>query len=201
MTSSNTSSNLTAHAPHRFPWWLAPLLTSPARRLLDNPDTMLGNLVQPGHVVLEIGPGNGYFSVPIARALGPNGTLIAVDVEPRLLKMLSRRLTRRNLQHCLVPRLTQNVEQELDDLAGTVDRVVAINVIHELPKPRDTILALAAALKIGGQFLLIEPPGHVSRELFQAELAWAEEAELRPFPMHAPGRSRQLAVRFQKGSA
>ena len=183
---------------HRFPWWLAPLLTNPVRRLLDNPEALLGDLVQPVHVVLELGPANGFYSVPIARALGESGKLIAVDIEPRLLKMLEKRLQQRGLAGCLVPRLTENVELELADLAGTVDRIVAANVVHELPKPRETLLALAATLKDNGQFLLVEPPGHVSRELFETELTWLGEAGLQPFTAEAKPRTRLMCARLQK---
>jgi cyclopropane fatty-acyl-phospholipid synthase-like methyltransferase len=197
---SNPSTMPMSHKPHRFPWWLAPLLTNPVRRLLDNPETLLGDLVQPGHVVLELGPANGFYSVPIARALGESGKLIAVDIEPHLLKMLAKRLKQRGLADCLVPRLTQNVELELADLTGTADRIVAANVIHELPKPRETLFALAATLKDGGQFLLVEPPGHVSRERFETELRWLQEAGLRAFAPELTARTRRMCARLQKST-
>jgi len=176
------------------------LLTNPVRRLLDNPETLLEGFVQPGHVVLELGPANGFYSVPIARALGESGKLVAIDIEPRLLNMLAKRLKQRGLAHCLVQRLSENVELELADLAGTVDRIVAANVVHELPKPRETLLALAATLKDDGQFLLVEPPGHVSREQFATELRWLQEAGLRPLAPELTPRTRRMCARLEKST-
>ncbi len=178
MAEIRDSEVLSTHSPHRYPWWLAFLLTSPIRRAVENPRDTLQNTISAGQVVLELGPANGFYSVPIAESLGPQGKLIAVDVQPQMLRMLARRLRRRGLEARLAQRLTEHVEQELGDLRGTVDVVVAINVIHELPKPRETIHALAQTLRAGGEFLLVEPRGHVRRELFEAELAWAHEAGL-----------------------
>ena len=180
MTAINAPDALHSHKPHRYPWWLAFMLTSPARRLIENSSLVLGDIVRPGQTVLELGPGNGYFSVPIAEALGPDGKLIAIDIQPQMLRMLARRLRKRGLDRRLVTRQTDHVEAQLGDLSNTVDLVVAINVIHELPKPRETILALGNALRENGQFLLVEPKGHVSAAFHEAELGWARESGLCP---------------------
>jgi tRNA A58 N-methylase Trm61 len=193
MNSINSLEPLASHKPHRYPWWLAFVLTSPVRRLIEDPAIVLGDFVRPGHTVLELGPANGYYSVPIARTLGATGKLIAVDVQPQMLRMLSRRLKGKELDRCLVTRLSEHVETDLGELANAVDRVVAINVIHELPKPRETLFALAETLREDGQMLLVEPRGHVSKSLYEAELAWAREAglELVAAPdMPNPGRMR-----------
>jgi ubiquinone/menaquinone biosynthesis C-methylase UbiE len=148
------------------------------RRLFDNPADMLGNLVRPGLTVLELGPGNGYFSVPIAEALKGSGQLIAVDAQPQMLRLMSRRLQHRGLAGTLVTRLTRAVDEELTDLADSVDLVVAINVVHELPKPRETLVALARTLRVGARLLLAEPRGHVSLAHFETEQQWLLEAGL-----------------------
>ena len=200
MTSTDAFDVLASHKPHRYPWWLAFLLTSPMRRWIDEPSIILGDLVQTGQTVLELGPANGYFSVPIAEALGPDGKLIAVDIQPQMLQMLSKRLKVRGLERCLVTRLTKIVEEQLADLSNSVNLIVAINVIHELPKPRETIFALAEALKEGGQFLLVEPRRHVSHLLYEAELAWAREAGLQSVANQDAARSKGFRARLQKVS-
>ncbi len=194
MNSNNNLDPFASHKAHRYPWWLAFMLTSPVRRLIEDPGVILGDLVQPGQTILELGPANGYYSVPIAEALGPTGKLIAVDIQPQMLRMLSRRLKGKSLDRCLVTRLTEHVETELSDLANSVDRIVAINVIHELPKPRETLFALAETLREDGQMLLVEPKGHVSQSLYQAELEWAREAGLElAAPSERPNSGRMRA--------
>jgi SAM-dependent methyltransferase len=184
MTQTSDPSTASDQRHHRFPWWLAFLLTSPLRRLFDDPDDTLGAVVQPGQVVLELGPGNGYFSLPIAKAVGPTGKLVAVDVQPQMLGMLSRRLRRHGLSERVVLRQVRCVEEELHDLRASIDLAVCINVVHELPHPRAAIHAVGATLRPGGRMLIVEPRGHVSQKLFLSELAFAEEAglELSPEP-------------------
>jgi len=49
------------------PWWLAYTFDNPFRRLFQNPDRILGNDAKPGHTVLDIGCGLGYFTLAMAR--------------------------------------------------------------------------------------------------------------------------------------
>lgn len=165
---------------HRFPWWAAALLTCPLRRLVEDPKGTLRGLVKPGQVVLEVGPGNGFYSTHIAATLRNAGKLIAVDVQPQMLQMLTRRLQRRGLDSVLTTRLSGSNTLGLDDLRGAVDLVVVINVMHELPDPRTALVELSKVLRDNGQLLLVEPRGHVSRQWFQTELDYAREAGLLP---------------------
>ncbi len=197
MSSTSTYDLLASRKPHRYPWWAAFLLTSPVRRLIENPNVVLRNLVQPGQTILELGPANGYYSVPIAQAIGPAGKLIAVNIQPQMLRMLSRRLKAKGLDQCLVTRLSEHVEADLADLSDSVDLVAAINVMHELPKPRETLLALAQVLREGGLLLLVEPRGHISQSFYEAELTWASEAGLQPVvePEMAPSNRFRACLR------
>jgi ubiquinone/menaquinone biosynthesis C-methylase UbiE len=162
-------------APHRFPWWLAFVLTCPLRRLIEDPDETLRGLVKPGQRVLEIGPGNGFYSQIIAATVGVQGRLIAVDAQPQMLKMLSRRLQRLGLSDRLETRLARSPGLGLDDLGNTMDLAVLINVLHEIADQRDVLREGFAALRPGGRLLLVEPRGHVSQSQYLAELALLQE--------------------------
>jgi ubiquinone/menaquinone biosynthesis C-methylase UbiE len=71
---------------HRIcPWWLGYILASPLRRLLQDPAALLKPYVREGMTVLEPGPGMGFFTVELARHVGPSGRVIAVDVQPRMI--------------------------------------------------------------------------------------------------------------------
>jgi hypothetical protein len=58
---------------HRVcPWWLGYVLASPLRGLLENPNQIVEPYVREGMTVLEPGPGMGFFTLPLARLVGPN---------------------------------------------------------------------------------------------------------------------------------
>ena len=71
---------------HRVcPWWLGYLLASPLRRLMQDPVKVVAPYVREGMTVLEPGPGMGFFTLELARLVGPSGRVVAVDIQPRML--------------------------------------------------------------------------------------------------------------------
>jgi len=76
---------------HVCPWWLGPLLASPVRKLVQDPARILAPHVREGMTVLEPGPGMGFFTIELARRVGPRGRVIAVELQPRMLAGLRRR--------------------------------------------------------------------------------------------------------------
>jgi ubiquinone/menaquinone biosynthesis C-methylase UbiE len=166
------------HRPHVVPWWLGPLLASPIRRLLENPERLVAPLVRPGDKVLEVGPGMGFFTLPLARAVGEQGRVVCVDVQPRMLQGLSRRLEKRGLAGRVVVRQCGKDALGVGDLDGTMDLVLAIHVVHEMHAPGVALQEMARALRSGGRLLLVEPAGHCPERVFRAELDWAARAGL-----------------------
>jgi len=65
------------------PWWLGYVLASPLRRLFLDPVKLLSPYVQAGMTVLEPGPGMGFFTLELARLVGPAGRVVAVDIQPK----------------------------------------------------------------------------------------------------------------------
>ena len=73
-------------AEHRVcPSWAGYLLASPVRKLLQNPTRILEPYVRAGMNVLEPGPGMGFFTLELARLVGPEGRVVAVDVQPAMI--------------------------------------------------------------------------------------------------------------------
>ena len=84
-------------ASHRVcPWWLGYFLVSPLRRLVEDPEKIVGPYVSEGMTVLEPGPGMGFFTLEMARRVGSSGRIIAVDLQPRMIASLKRRAARRS---------------------------------------------------------------------------------------------------------
>jgi len=162
---------------HRVcPWWLGYLLASPIRRLLQDPAKVVAPFVREGMTVLEPGPGMGFFTLEIARLVGPSGRVVAVDVQPRMLSSLKRRAARAGLLERVDARLAAPDSLRIADLAGAVDFTLAFALVHELPAVESFFVEVANASKSGAGLLFAEPTGHVTPADFEAELEAAIHA-------------------------
>ena len=161
------------------PWWLGYLLASPLRRWFDDPARMLAPYVRDSMTVLEPGPGMGFFTLELARLVGPSGRVVAPEIQPRMIAGLKRRAARAGLADRVEARKVSPDSLGVDDLAGRVDFALVYAVVHEIPDPARFFKETAAALKPGGSLLLAEPSGHVKPADFDAELALAGEAGLK----------------------
>lgn len=182
---------------HRVcPWWLGYFLISPLRRLQVNPAKLLSLWVRQGMTVLEPGPGMGFFTLPLARLVGPRGRVIAVDVQPKMIRKLKRRLAKAGLEERVDARLVSADSLAISDLAGKVDFLLAFAMVHEMPSAARFFAETAAASKSGARLLLVEPAGHVTTEEFEAELQDAAQAGFSV--IDRPHVRRSLAALLQK---
>jgi SAM-dependent methyltransferase len=164
---------------HRIcPWWLGYVLASPLRRLLQDPAAVVKPYVREGMTVLEPGPGMGFFTLELARQVGPSGRVVAVDVQPRMIAGLKRRLAKAGLLERTDAHLVPSDSLGLQDLQGKVDFALAMAVVHEMPLSRRFFAEVAQAMKPGATLLLAEPSGHVKKDAFEAELQDAAAAGL-----------------------
>ncbi len=164
---------------HRVcPWWLGYVLASPLRRLLQDPVAVVKPYIREGMTVLEPGPGMGFFTVPMARQVGASGRVVAVDIQPRMIAGLKRRLAKDGLLERTDARLAPSDSLGLQDLRGKVDFALAMAVVHEMPSSRRFFVEIADAMKPGATLLLAEPSGHVKKDAFDAELQDAAAAGL-----------------------
>lgn len=183
-------------AKHVCPWWLGYLLASPLRRLLSDPHQVLAPHVREGMTVLEPGPGMGFFTMELARLVGPTGRVIAVDVQSKMIQGLRRRLAKAGLLDRVDTRLCAPETMGLADLKEKVDFTLAFAVVHEFPAAGRFFAEIATASKPGATVLFAEPAGHVKNVTFAAELQLADEAGL-VIEQHLPVR-RSHAVKLRK---
>lgn len=163
--------------PHVCPWWLGYVLASPIRRIFEKPEEILAPLVAPGMLVLDVGSAMGYFSLPLARLVGPEGRVVCLDVQQRMLNALDRRARRRGLDSIIETRPCSQHGLGVEDLKESVGLVTAFHVVHETVNPKSFITECAATLAPGGHLLIAEPRGHVEEEGFAAtsDLALAND--------------------------
>lgn len=152
------------------PVWVGYLLLNPFRKLLENPDKILGDYVAENMTVLEPGCGMGYFTLPLARMVGPGGRVVVAEVQPKMIKVLEKRAKKAGLWDRIDPRLIEGDDMDLDDLAGMVDLTAAIHVVHEVPAHTRFFAEIFKVLKPQGRLLIVEPKGHVSAKDFERSL-------------------------------
>ncbi len=181
---------------HRVcPWWLGYVLASPLRRLLQDPVAVVKPYVREGMTVLEPGPGMGFFTLEMARQVGASGRVIAVDIQPRMIAGLKRRLGKAGLLDRTDARLAPSDSLGLQDLQGKVDFALAMAVVHEMPSSNRFFAEVAQAMKPGAMLLLAEPSGHVKKDVFEAELEDAAAAGLEVTDRPAIRRSQAALLK------
>lgn len=181
------------------PWWLGYFLISPLRRWFnEDPLKVLAPYVRDGMTVLEPGPGMGFFTLDLARLVGPSGRVVAVDLQPKMLERLRRRAAKAGLLERISIRQAEKKSLGVADLRGQVDFVLVFAVAHELPAAAPFFAEVAATMKPGARLLFAEPAGHVKLPKFQAEIQAAADAGLKS--LEEPSIRRSHAVLLAKNA-
>lgn len=167
----------------------------PARDRWQRPDKLIGALaLRPGMTVADLGAGTGYFSGHLSRAVGPGGTVLAVEVEPALVAHLCTRAEREGTAN-LVPILASRDNPRLPH-AG-VDLVLIVDAYHHLDHRRRYLPLLARALRPGGRVAIVDwlpgelpvgpepdhklPAGQVIAEMTAAGFTLLAQPDLLPY--------------------
>ena len=108
---------------------------------------------QPGERILEIGPGVGIHSLPIASALRPGGVLDVLDVQQAMLDDLARRAAKAGITN-IAPR--QGDACTLPYASHTFDAAYLITVLGEIPDEAAALRELCRVLKPGGRLVVGE---------------------------------------------
>ena len=164
------------------PWWLCFTFDNPLRKLLHNPETILGPYIQPGNNVVDVGAGMGYFSIPMARLVGPTGHVTAIDIQARMLSVLARRAQRQGVSERITTHLASSGSL---DHHSRADFILAFWMVHEVPDQRRFLTEVHHLLKPDGLFLLVEPIVHVPKKSFVQTLKTAKEVGF--FVKESPG--------------
>lgn len=142
-----------------MPAFLANFIDNPLRRHAQPPDDIPRRMgVKPGMTVLEVGPGNGRYTVAFARAVGPEGRVVALDIEPKMVQRTAARAA---------AEVITNLEAVVGDVYAlqfpdaTFDAVVMITVAGELPDLPRAFAEFQRVLKPGGTIafgeILVDP--------------------------------------------
>jgi len=158
---------------HVCPWWLCFTFDNLIRKLFHNPENILAPYVHEGDTVLDVGPGMGYFSIPLARMVGDKGKVIAADVQGPMLAALRKRVKKQGLEGRIVPHLCKS---DSIGIRAPIDFALAFWMVHEVPDQNKLFLEIKLLLKPEGKLLMAEPTIHVTRSKFEETLKRAGEA-------------------------
>ncbi len=171
------------------------LLEAPDRDEWQRPHQILDALgIAEASVVADVGAGSGWFTVRLARRVGPNGRVYAQDVQLEMLNATSRRVSREGLGN-VKPTLGRGNDPGLP--AGALDAVLVVDVLHEIDDHVTFLANLGRALKPGGLIGIVDfkpggagpgpdpgdrvPPEDVEREASRAGLVLRRRETFLPF--------------------
>ena len=162
-------------AIHVCPWWAGYFIDNPLRRLLHSPEAILGRHLRTGMTAMDLGCGMGLFSIAMARMVGDQGCVIAVDIQQRMLDVLQRRAEKSGVASRI---RTHRAAPDRLGVDATVDFALAFAVVHEAPDAEHFLAQVGSCLKPDARFLVAEPRHHVSAAAFQGMLTLAREVGL-----------------------
>lgn len=133
------------------------------RRKILNPQKQFAEYLKPGDTVIDIGCGPGAFIPDLAKLIGANGKIIAIDLQEEMLE-----LARKKAQSIGV---SDNVRfhkcrKDSLDISLQADFILTIYMVHESPEPLALIDQVCELLKPNGYYYLSEPKIHVKKEQY-----------------------------------
>jgi ubiquinone/menaquinone biosynthesis C-methylase UbiE len=115
---------------------------------------MLANLgITRGMTVCDMGCGNGFYTLQMAKMVGDNGHVYAVDIQPEMLKLLNERADEQEISN-ITPVMGTLTDPRLP--AGRVDLILCVDVYHEFSHPEHMLRQMREALSEKGLLVLVE---------------------------------------------
>jgi len=149
--------------------------------------------VKPGDVIADIGAGTGYFTKRLAKKTGSKGEVLAVDIQPEMLELLTNQMAAAGI-HNVKAVLGTITDPKLP--ANAVDLALMVDVYHEFDHPWEMMQAITRALKPGGRVVFVEFRGEdpavpikplhkmtqtqVKKEMSALALEWVETIDVLP---------------------
>lgn len=178
---------------HTCPWWFLFTFDNPLRRLIHNPEKILGAYVKRGDRVLDVGCGMGAFTLGLAELVGRDGLVYAADLQEQMLAGLRKRAERAGLMERI------QLQQSSPDQIGVsepVDFSLAFWMVHEVRRPEGFLEQIYQLLRAEGLLLIAEPRIHVSGKAFGQTVSLAKRVGFQV--ADEPKVRASQAVLFQK---
>lgn len=130
------------------------LLEGPDRDAWQRPDRIMDALrIGEGSVVADLGAGGGWFTMRLARRVGPNGKVLAQDIQPQMIEAIKRRVEREGLKGRVETVIGTSNDPNLPE---PVDAVLIVDAYHEMQQPVVLLRNLAESLKPDGLIGIVD---------------------------------------------
>lgn len=130
------------------------LLEGPDRDEWQRPDQIMDALlIADGSMVADLGCGAGWFTVRLARRVGPNGVVYAEDVQAEMIGATQRRVQREGLRNV---RSVLGTQDDPRLPTGRIDAVLIVGIYHEIVNPGALLRNVARALKPAGRVGIVD---------------------------------------------
>ncbi|MBW2709088.1 MAG: methyltransferase domain-containing protein [Deltaproteobacteria bacterium] len=160
---------------HICPWWLAYTFDHRLRLWVHNPEKLFGKYVRLDMTVIDLGCGLGFNSMGLAGLVGNSGKVVALDIQQKMLDVVMKRAKKRGIENRIEPHLALKNDFNLH---VKVQFILAFYMVHEVPDPNRLMAQVADNLSVGGLFMMVEPPFHVSKREFHKSIAQIEKSGL-----------------------
>jgi ubiquinone/menaquinone biosynthesis C-methylase UbiE len=131
-----------------IPSIFTPLIDNPVRRKIQSPSVIVKWMgVKEGMFILEIGPGSGTFTFEIAKHLGDDGCVYAIDIQESIVTALGEKVEKLGVDNVSV---RQASAYHLPFSNGYFDRVFMVTVLGEIPDKRKALSEIKRVLKNEG---------------------------------------------------
>jgi predicted methyltransferase len=142
-----------AQRPRLFPPEHLGMLEGPDRDAWQRPDQIMDALqIGENSVVADLGAGGGWFTVRLARRVGPNGVVYAEDVQQQMIEAIKRRMAREGRSN-VVTQLGTEDDPKLPP--GSMDAVLIVDAYHEIKDPVALLRNVGKSLKPGGVVAIV----------------------------------------------
>ena len=166
-------------------------LDSRFRKWAHNPAKLLKKHVSGNMTVMDIGCGPGFFSVEMAKMLGPQGKVLAVDMQKAMLDKVKSKIMGTRLQEKIELHLCQQNSLAID---REIDFALAFYVIHEILNKENFFAEVYYNLKNGGRMYIAEPWFHVNKKAFLQMLELLQKQGFHIIDRPKVGFSRAVLV-------
>ena len=139
------------------PAFIGTFLDSDFRRAFQPPGPLVERSgIREGMTVLEVGCGSGAYTTYVARAVGPEGRVCALDIQAAMLRQLKEKLGKPAYQDIQNVELYERSAYDLPFDDETFDVVYMITVLPEIPDPGRALAEARRVLKAGGKLAVSE---------------------------------------------
>jgi ubiquinone/menaquinone biosynthesis C-methylase UbiE len=136
------------------PAFVVARLNNPIRRKFLSPKRVIDCFgIREGMKILEVGPGSGFFTFELAKYAGPSGHVYAVDIEPKMIRLLEKKIKREKIEN-ITPKAASAYEIPLPN--NSVDFVLMGGVLGEIPDKQRALREMQRVLVDGGFLAVME---------------------------------------------